>query len=1157
MKMGRDSMILARRASIAVLLLVGVLQIRWTPASDWPSGGGTEAGNRASSEVLPLPLSSDPSDGGWRVSLGTAPVFSSPAVADGTVFVGTADGWVHARSASDGDPAWPASVRIVDYLSNSVNSGPAVDAGRVFVAGMNRTLNALDSGTGALLWQVSTGGNTLSSPVVANSTLYVAAGFPLPDLLAIDTATGSTLWTRPLETVSYSSPAVSGGKVIIGSNAGSVDALDAVSGAPLWNVPSGGMLYASSPSILDGRAFFVPGKGHGRFYARSLADGSPLWDVAIDNPEGAPVWGDVHASSPASALGRVAYLAGDVRFTDLILFVRDAASGALLWWAKIVGTEPVQGALVPPVLSTTHLFLAAQNTPALLVFDLATGALDASFALDMPCGCSPAIADGKVFVATRSGSLYAFAGANAAPPPPSSGFSPTGGVVLGTPGVTLSWDPVTDPNGDPVEYVVRHDDDGDLFDFTESSPTSLTSIALGPFGDGAAVVWAVRAIDSNGAASPPSVPQTFGVNLPSLPPASFVADPADGGAVLTWGASPSFDIDHYEAAVAISGTGAYGPAVDVGSSGTYAWSGLSNNVAYDFSLVAVDTGGLPSTALYATVIPMPSVLLEISGGGSAAYASIAAALAAASSGDTVRLNAGTYGFLTGLSLPEGVTLAGVNPHSTYLDGRGMAGAVLSVTSSSGDPARLEQVTVQNAAVGLEADGGVALARHVVFLDCAVGVRASNGADVELDHLSVVWSAPLAGSIGIDLSDAQSAIRNVLVSGAGLYGIRADAPAAPLATLRYNDVVASGTADYDGLTADPGSISLPPLFVPGDYREQSASPTVDAGDPADPYNLEPYYNGDRVNVGAYGNTEFAATSPIPAGADSDGDGLLNADEIAIGTDPESADTDGDGATDATEIGSDPAAPIDSDGDGIVNALESAATEGDAATLDFTLSESEADALGLSDLAGDTIVIGTSTPGATLSRVVTAGYSTPLENTSATGGGPSGYTMPLGLLRFNVNTGGAPIVTVTVTYDASTNIPSNAVYLKFTTGWATFAGASGLGDGDNAVTLTLTDGGPEDADGAANGVIVDPGGIGVPLPAASTSATGAPAASTSSDSSTGGTVSGGDGGGGSGGGCLVETTGSGPAGSSLLWLALAALGMSISLRTRRRSPFGLSS
>jgi len=85
-----------------------------------------------------------------------------------------------------------------------------------------------------------------------------------------------------------------------------------------------------------------------------------------------------------------------------------------------------------------------------------------------------------------------------------------------------------------------------------------------------------------------------------------------------------------------------------------------------------------------------------------------------------------------------------------------------------------------------------------------------------------------------------------------------------------------------------------------------------------------------------------------------------------------------------------------------------------------------------------------------------------------------------------------------------IPADGIYRKFKDGaWADYVvdtgnliasalgsegacpavGSSqyitGLTVGDNCVQLTIVDGGPNDADGVANGMIKDPGGIAVPL------------------------------------------------------------------------------
>lgn len=68
--------------------------------------------------------------------------------------------------------------------------------------------------------------------------------------------------------------------------------------------------------------------------------------------------------------------------------------------------------------------------------------------------------------------------------------------------------------------------------------------------------------------------------------------------------------------------------------------------------------------------------------------------------------------------------------------------------------------------------------------------------------------------------------------------------------------------------------------------------------------------------------FIADNP-----DLDGDGILNVDEVANGTDPNNPDTDGDGENDGAETGADPANPLDTDGDGIIDALDSSIIDSD--------------------------------------------------------------------------------------------------------------------------------------------------------------------------------------------------------------------------------------
>jgi hypothetical protein len=85
---------------------------------------------------------------------------------------------------------------------------------------------------------------------------------------------------------------------------------------------------------------------------------------------------------------------------------------------------------------------------------------------------------------------------------------------------------------------------------------------------------------------------------------------------------------------------------------------------------------------------------------------------------------------------------------------------------------------------------------------------------------------------------------------------------------------------------------------------------------------------------------------------------------------------------------------------------------------------------------------------------------------------------GFFAFNIirlTPGASVIITITL----PSNTPTSTQYWKCINGqWVNATPILGDNDGDSVLTLTLTDGGKYDADGVANGVIVDPGGPGVP-------------------------------------------------------------------------------
>jgi hypothetical protein len=151
-----------------------------------------------------------------------------------------------------------------------------------------------------------------------------------------------------------------------------------------------------------------------------------------------------------------------------------------------------------------------------------------------------------------------------------------------------------------------------------------------------------------------------------------------------------------------------------------------------------------------------------------------------------------------------------------------------------------------------------------------GIYVGNGS-VSLINCTVVYN----NEGGIQHNAGTVALTNTIVWGHTIADVTGTV------TLTYCDIgVAAGT----NVTTN-NCISTDPLFVDttcyhlqskrgnyvGGYFSDgswsislSNSPCIDAGDTNSPYALEPWPNGKRINMGAYGNTTVASLSPLVSG-----------------------------------------------------------------------------------------------------------------------------------------------------------------------------------------------------------------------------------------------------------------------------------------------------
>jgi outer membrane protein assembly factor BamB len=241
----------------------------------------------------------------WSYTTGNW-VHSSPAVADGKVYVGSNDNRIYCLDALTGAYNW--SYTISDFAFSS----PAVADGKVYVGSQGGRVYCLDALTGAHIWNYTTGGSTFSSPAVADGKVYVGSNdFRV---YCLDALTGASVWNYTTGYYVYSSPAVAGGKVYVGSGDNKVYCLDALTGAHIWNYTTGNVVY-SSPAVADGKVFV--GSMDYNVYCLDALTGAHIWNYTT---------GNVVYSSPAVAGGRVY-----VGSFDNKVYCLDALAGASVW----------------------------------------------------------------------------------------------------------------------------------------------------------------------------------------------------------------------------------------------------------------------------------------------------------------------------------------------------------------------------------------------------------------------------------------------------------------------------------------------------------------------------------------------------------------------------------------------------------------------------------------------------------------------------------------------------------------------------------------------------------------------------------------------------------------------------------------------------------
>ena len=396
-------------------------------------------------------------------------IAASPTVVNGVAYVGSWDGYEYAINATTGVLVWKTFLgqTITPNCQPStigVTSAATVINGVVYVGGGDANWYALDAATGAVLWSVYTGDNSItgghynwSSPLIYNNDAYIgiASNCDIPlvqgQLLQVDLTThqvvhtanfvpngevGGGIWSSPsLDTATNTIFVTTGTQAQLNEQmAQAIVALDASTLAikSYWQIPLNQRVndadWGTTPLLFTdatGRQLVSAVNKNGVLYAflRSNLSAGPVWEQRIALGGECPQCGDGGISSGAFANGVLYYAAGNDAVNGVgypgTVRALDAATGRVLWIHS--DSQPVFAAIA---YDNGVIFDGVGTT--LEALDASSGARLYSYATGGPVYSAPSVSGGAVFFGSTDNRIYSLSLPSSVPAIAKDPHCPTG-----------------------------------------------------------------------------------------------------------------------------------------------------------------------------------------------------------------------------------------------------------------------------------------------------------------------------------------------------------------------------------------------------------------------------------------------------------------------------------------------------------------------------------------------------------------------------------------------------------------------------------------------------------------------------------------------------------------------------------------------------------
>jgi outer membrane protein assembly factor BamB len=315
----------------------------------------------------------------WTFETGDG-IESTAAIAAGTVYVGTLDGYLYAINLENGGLKWKYQA------SGEIKSSPTVFRNVVHFGDGMGVFHAVDAQTGEPIWTFEAEAEIISSANVAQDRLLFGSYDQY--LYCLSAEDGSLAWKFETEGYVHGTPAIVNGAVVISGCDGYLRSINIADGVEQQKIALGDYV-AASPVILNGRAY--AGTFGNQVLCAELENSEILW--WYEHPERRfPFYASAAVTVDIVVIGG----------RDKMIHALKPQTGEPLW------TYPTKSRVdSSPVIVGERVFFGTVGGE-LVALNLNSGEKVWEFVTGASIIASPSVAAGKLVIGTDDGRIYCF-----------------------------------------------------------------------------------------------------------------------------------------------------------------------------------------------------------------------------------------------------------------------------------------------------------------------------------------------------------------------------------------------------------------------------------------------------------------------------------------------------------------------------------------------------------------------------------------------------------------------------------------------------------------------------------------------------------------------------------------------------------------------------